>query len=271
MKKPLLTLSIVIFGILNLQATENHFAGARSLALSNAFISFSDVWSTFHNQAGISQIEKITAGIFYESRYMVDELSLTAGTIILPVNSGNFGISFYQFGEGSFKENKLGIAFAKKLSEKFHAGIQLDYYSNRFPENKKAFGYVNFEAGLIYTPDQKLFLGGHILNPLPSGIETPEGKQNSPAIFRFGAHYCFNELVLITTEAEKIHAIPFRLKTGIEFSPAKQLMIRFGVSGKPLSYTSGIGYTFKNVTTNIGFSYHANLGITPSISLQFSL
>jgi len=271
MKKPALTIILFIFGLSNLFAIENHPVGARSLALSHAFVSISDVWSTFHNQAGLTGIDGFSAGVFYESKFMVDELSLAAGSIILPVNAGTFGFSFYQFGKGEFKENKIGLTFAKQLSEKFSAAIQLDYFSQRLPENSKAFGFATFEAGIIYSPNKKLFLGAHVFNPISNGMETAEGKQKSPTVFRVGGHYQFDDMILVTVETQKDLENPFIIKTGIEFSPVQNLALRFGVSGKPVNYTAGIGYSFGKVTTDIGFSYHGNLGVTPSVSIQIKL
>lgn len=271
MKKPFVTFLLFSFSLSNLFALGNYPTGARSLALSHAFISISDIWSTFHNQAGLAQIKQLSAGVSYESKFMVDELSLTAGSLILPVNAGVFGFSFLQFGQGSFKENKIGLAFAKSLSEKLHAGIQLDYFSNRLPENSSAFGFATFEAGIIYSLNKKLFLGAHVFNPISNGIETLEGKQKMPIIVRIGGHYKFDEMILLTIETQKDTGNPFLIKTGIEFSPVQNLALRFGVSGKPVNYTAGLGYSFENITTDIGFSYHGNLGLTPSVSIQFNL
>lgn len=271
MKKTCLTILCILFGFLKLIAIENHNSGARALSLSNAFVSISDIWSTSHNQAGLAGIQNISAGFYYESRFLTEELSLAAGTFVLPVRAGTFGISFFQFGKGSFKENKIGLAFAKQLSEKFRAAIQLDYFSQTFPENQRAKGFTTFETGIIYAATQSLFFGAHIFNPVSAGIETLEGKQKMPAIFRIGGHYQFNEMVLLTFETQKDAESPFLLKTGIEFSPAQNLFLRFGVSGKPLNYTSGIGYRVGKISTDIAFSYHGDLGITPSVSLQIEL
>lgn len=271
MKRPFITLVFLFVSFHNLFALENYPVGARSLALSHAFISISDTWSTFHNQAGLSGIHNFKAGVFYESRFMVDELSLAAGSLILPIDAGTFGFSFYQFGKGTYKENKMGLAFSKQLTQKLHLGIQLDYFSSRLPENNKTFGFATFEAGIIYSFNKKLFLGGHVFNPILNGIETVEGKQKSPTIFRVGGHYQFDEMVLISFETQKDLENPILFKTGIEFTPIENLALRFGVSGKPINYTAGLGFTFKKITTDIGFSYHGNLGITPSLSIQFNL
>ena len=83
----------------NSQFFENYNPGARSLGLSNACISLSDPWAIFHNQAGLAGLEDISCGFYYESKYGIDYLSLVAGTAAIPVNSGVFGIGFYQFGK----------------------------------------------------------------------------------------------------------------------------------------------------------------------------
>ena len=163
-------------------ALDNHRIGARALSLSHAFVSFSDTWSTFHNQAGLAGMTGVSAGFFYESRFNIDELSLVAGSVVIPVKAGTFGAGFFQFGKGTFKEHKFGLAFAKK-------------------------------------------------------------QNNSRTL----------------------------LKTGIEFQPVENLALRFGVAGKPINYTAGIGYKTGKLSADIGFGYHGNLGITPSVSVQFEL
>jgi len=271
MKKPLLTGLLILLWILKLDASENYPAGARALALSNAFVSVSDSWSTFHNQAGLAGIEDFSAGVFYESRFMVDELSHVSGSLAIPMKAGTFGISFSQFGKGTYKEHKLGLAFSKRLAQKLSAAIQLDYFSERYPENENATGFATFEAGVIYEATNELFLGAHIFNPIQNGFELPEGVQKMPATIKFGGHYQFPKMVMLIFEAEKNTENPFLFKSGLEFSPVKNLALRFGVSGKPVSYTAGIGYRTGKITTDIGFSYHGNLGLTPSVSIQINL
>lgn len=252
-------------------ALENHPAGARSLGLSHASVSFSEVWGTFHNQAGIAGLEGFSAGFFYESRFGVDLLSLSAGSVVLPVGEGAFGLSFFQFGSGVFKENKYALAYARQLSEKWSAGIQLDYLTQTFPENARAKGFATFEGGIIFQPSGKLHLGAHIFNPVKGGIEAPAGKVEMPLVFRAGGHYRFDEMVLVAFEAEKDNQNPVLLKSGIEFLPVENLALRLGVSGKPFKYTAGLGYRTGNVSADLGFSYHGNLGITPSVSVQIHL
>lgn len=255
----------------NVLAIENYPVGARSLGLSHASVSFSDTWAPFHNQAGIAGLSGFSAGFFYESRFGVDLLSLSAGSVVLPSGEGAFGFSFFQFGSGIFKENKFGLAYARQLSEKWSAGIQLDYLAQTFPENERSKGFATFEGGLLFRPSGKLHLGAHVFNPISGGIEAPAGTQKMPVIFRAGGHYRFDESVLVAFEAEKDNQNTTLYKTGIEFYPVEKLALRFGVSGKPFKYTAGVGYKAGAVSADIGFGYHGNLGVTPSVSVQIQL
>lgn len=271
MKKKITFLIFSIFVFTNSYSSENYPAGARALSLSNAFVSVSDTWSTFHNQAGLAGLESFSAGVFYESRFMVDELSHVAGSLVIPVKSGTFGLSFSQFGKGTYKEHKVGLAFAKSLTKKISAAIQLDYLSELYPENDRASGFATLEAGIVFAATDELILGTHIFNPIQGGIKTPEGVQKMPAVFRIGGHYQFPKMVLLIVETEKNFDNPLLIKSGLEFSPVKNLALRFGVSGKPVSYTAGIGFQTGKIVTDIGFSYHGNLGLSPSVSIQFNL
>lgn len=271
MSKTLQILLILSFASVRLPAADNYPVGARSIALSNAFISVTDPWSTFHNQATLSNLTNFSAGVFYESKFLVDELSLAAGTIVLPALEGTLGFSFYQLGEGTFKENKIGLAYSKRLSKKLNAAIQFDYFSFRFPENEESRGFPTFEAGITYQATQELSLGFHAFNPIKNGVKTYYGKENLAAKYRLGGHYKFSDMVLLTFEIEKQTDIKIKAKSGIEFLPLKNLALRIGFSGKPAQISGGIGYSFSKITTNIAFSYHGSLGFSPSVSVNYQL
>ena len=270
-KLTILALLVLICSIFTVHAIENQFAGARAIGLSGAYVSFYDNLGSFHNQAGLSKTEGVTAGVFFESKFMLDALSLVAGNVVLPTSTGVFAISFTQFGKGSFKENKFGLAYAKQFSENFSAAIQFDYLMSLMPENQKSKGFPTFEGGIIFQATEGLALGAHVFNPIKGGIETLNGEDESPMVLRVGGSYSFSEYVLVAFETEKSTGFDLLYKAGIEFLPTDGLAIRFGASGKPYAYTAGIGYKFGKITTDIGFHYHGNLGLTPAISLQFQL
>ena len=251
------------------QGSNNYPAGARSMALSHASVSFSDTWAAFHNQAGLAGIKTISAGFYYESKFGIEELELAAGSVVLPLQSGVFGFSLYQFGTGTFRENKFGLAFSKRLSPKWSTGIQIDYYSQLLPENNAASGFPTIEGGVLFKASEKFHLAAHAFNPVSGGFEYPSGKMELPFTIKAGGHYSFDETVLVAFGAEKDKLKPLVVKWGIEYLPAENLAIRIGASGKPFNYTAGFGYKTGKLSADIGFGYHGSLGITPSLSVQF--
>ncbi len=251
-----------------LAAIENYRAGARSLSLSHASVSFSDLWAGFHNQAGLAGVPGVAAGAFVESRFGIEELSLAAGTITVQSGEGNFALSLYRFGKGTFHEDKIGLAYARNLSGKWKAGIQLDYFSMLFPENELSTGFATFEGGILYLPTEILNMGIHIFNPVSGGITRAEGKEKMPVVFRAGCQFRLDKTLLLAMEAEKDDVHPALYKTGIEFMPVENFLLRLGFSGKPAKYTAGFGYKTGMLSADMGFSHHGNLGITSSVSIQ---
>ncbi len=268
MNRILLTVALLTLGI-RAVAIDNYPVGARSLALSNATVSFSDVWATFNNQAGLADLSSISTGVYYEPKVL--NSGFYAGSLVIPSGVGNFGVSFSQFGKGTYKESKFGMAYSQKLSRRLNFGVQLDYMLLALPGSEQAKGFITFEGGLTFAASDNLVLGAHIFNPFQQGIETFSGKQKWPVIFKVGGSYKFSEITLVVLELEKPDSNPLLLKTGIEFNPINNLAFRFGVFGKPFQYTAGIGYSLGRITADVGLNYHDNLGITPSVSLQFEL
>ena len=89
MRKSLYTvftaLFVFAFQVPSIGGNENQPIGARSAGLANASLTLSDVWSVHHNQAGLGHIRKVSAGVYYESRFLMPELGFDLfGDLNLP-------------------------------------------------------------------------------------------------------------------------------------------------------------------------------------------
>ncbi len=270
MKKYVALIVCILFPC-GISALDHLRCGARAASLSGAFVALTDPWSTFHNQAGIAGLECITGAVFYSSRFGLKELAHAAGTVVLPVKQGTFGVSYSQFGTGTCKETKAGLAFARYLSHHLAAGIQLDYLSFLLPENRHAATCFTFEGGVLLNASETIALGLHLFNPLCQKYKGYSTEMEVPVILRSGASINLSEWLVLALEMEKSSGIPVLFKTGMEVRFPQNLSFRFGVSGEPFSYTAGFGYQMGKMISNIGFFYHGNLGFTPAVSIQFIL
>ena len=100
------------------------------------------------NQAALAHINSLTAGIYSERRFLLQELSLYQLAVALPTSSGNFGVSASYFGSAQNNESVIGLAYGRKLGEKVSIGAQFNYVSMQVAGYGNA-STINFEAGSI--------------------------------------------------------------------------------------------------------------------------
>ena len=270
--KLLPSFSIFILFILSaplLKAQEVFLPGSRSQSLAGISVSLADCWSIFGNQAGLAQIDRLTIGGSFQNRFLVKELSTNSGLVILPVHSSVFAFSVYQFGEITFRQEKMGIAFARSLSPRLHFGIQFNYYRFFLAEENKTIGSYGVELGFQYQLTDHLLLGIHALNPYQTNRQTFSGKYSYPSQFNVGAYFKVSESFAFVTELQKDLLYPLNIKTGLEYDVQNKLFIRTGISGKPYQLSAGMGFAVKMLAIDLGVAYNQYLGNSPSVSFQY--
>jgi hypothetical protein len=248
---------------------EDYPIGARSAALGNATVSFSDLWSAHHNQAGLGFVRDISAGVSYENRFLLKEISVRGGAAALPIKQGTFGLCITNFGYSQYSENKYSLSFAKSFGEKFSAAIAMDYLSTKIAEGYGSRGALVAEAGILAKPIKGLSIGAHVFNPTRSRISAYDDER-LPTIIRLGADYLFSDKVRLAAEVQKDIKYKAEFKAGLEYLPVKELYLRIGVSTNPTLSTFGFGLNLKNFKIDFAASYHQTLGISPQLGLSYT-
>lgn len=248
---------------------ENFTLGARQAGMGFTGVSYSDLWSATHNQAGLAFLDKPAFGLFYEERFVVKELGLKAGVFALPTKSGVFAIDLMQFGYSKYNESKVGLAYAKQLGKRFSVGIQLDYLNTYFSEEYGNKGTAIAELGFLSQPIDNLFIGAHIYNISRSKIAA-YNDERIPTLLTFGLSYSFSEKVLCSVEAEKDIDYKTIYKVGVEYHFMENLFLRAGVTSNPNEMCFGLGYVFKRIKADVSFTNHQILGLTPHVGFSYS-
>src|SRR6218665_990551 len=156
---------------------EDYPIGARASAMGNASVSLCDMWSTHHNQAGLGFVRDIGAGVYYENRFMIKEISVRGGTVAVPVKAGTFGLCITNFGYSQYHENKYSLSFAKAFGDKFSAGIAMDYLTTKIAEGYGSKGVLAAEAGIIAKPLKGLTIGAHVFTPTRAKISAYDDER----------------------------------------------------------------------------------------------
>lgn len=257
------------FFLINLYAQNGapSIAGARGLALGNTGLTFKDIHSSFRNQAGLAFLPSFGATVTAEQRFLVNEIQTYTAAAAYPTASGTFGLNLSYYGFEDFNEQRIGLAYARKLFSKFALGVQFDYLNTRITEYGSK-GIFTFEVGILSQLFPELSLGVHVYSPVQ--IEIVE-EENLPTIFAFGLNYMPSDKVSILAEVEKDIDFEARVKAGVEYQLVDALSLRVGVATNPTSPSFGLGYRLKSgLGIDVAASYHEVLGFTPAISVVFN-
>jgi hypothetical protein len=252
-----------------LHAGDNPPLGARSQGMAGCGTALTtDVWGVQNNQASLAGIESFQAGVFYESRFLVSELGMKGVAAALPTKYGSFGLNVNSFGYSLYSETKAGLAYARKLSERFSMGVQLDYYNTRIGENYGSSSAVVGEIGILAEPVKNLFVGLHLFNPTRTRL-SGNLDERLPTIMRFGMSYKFSDQVFVIAEAEKDVDFKTTFRGGLEYRPIPAFYIRAGAASNPGLVSMGFGVVLKKFRLDIASSFHSVLGFSPSMGLQY--
>lgn len=242
-------------------------AGARGAAMGNAAVTFTDINSVFVNQAGLGYLEQAAVTVYGERRFLAaDGLnSFLLGAAYPHKSLGTFGLSVHYFGFDTYNEQKIGLAYGRKLFKRFSLGAQFNYLATRIDQYGTAHN-ATFEVGVLAKVTKQFHLGAHVFSPLR--LRLPNGDY-IPSLFKIGVAYLPSQQLRLTAELEKDLERPFNVRFGAEYHPMKALYIRAGVSTDPLLLSFGLGLRLKGLRIDVSTSYHQNLGFTPGLSVAY--
>lgn len=227
-----------------------------------------DVFSFVNNQAALAQAENISAGVYGERRFLLNETSMYTAALAVPSSMGNFGLSVKYFGYKNFNESQVGLAYGRSLGKKLDIGVQFNYYGYRVPSYNSD-NTVNFEIGAIMHLTDKLNAGVHVYSPVGGQFSKTDEKLSSA--YSFGMGYDASERFFVSAELVKEEDFPVNLNAGVQYRFAKQFFARAGIASATSTSYAGVGLAWGNLRLDITGSYHPQLGLSPGLLLIMNL
>lgn len=268
MKHLLLAITFLAAQCLAAQNGAPPAAGSRGVAMGYTGLTFTDINSIFSNQAGLAQLEKPAVAAFGEQRFLLSEIRSFSLGAALPVGtSGSFGLTLNYFGFEQYNEQRIGLAYGRKLLDKLSIGAQFLMLNTRIPEygNKAAF---TFEAGLQAELLPRFTLGVHLFSPARVKVAAEESL---PTILKMGFSYLPSDKLSLLAEVEKDIDYPARARFGVEYRIIEPLFLRLGTATQPTMLSFGLGYALPNgIGIDIASTYHQVLGFTPAAGITFN-
>jgi hypothetical protein len=240
--------------------------GARSVGLANSGLFYRDIQAVFHNPAGLAFLKEKSILVTAEVRGLDTDLKAFALAFGLPTTSGTFTLNVQHRGSKNFQEEKMGLGYARRFSEKISAGAQFDWLLVRVPDYGQK-NILTFELGFNALISKDLELGFHLYNPVLANVSESE---NVPAVFVLGLIYTLNPKVKMSLEAEKNIISPLNLRMAFEYFPVQNVTLRMGYALEPSIWSFGLGYALEHFQIGIGTQGHPRLGILSAADLAFS-
>lgn len=262
--------ALMLLGWQSVVAFEAHGrAGARQTGMGGASVSLADVWSLTNNPAGIAALQSTSAGIAFQNRFFMKELSQRSGVVAMPSSLGTFGLGFTQFGYRLYNENFVRLAYARNLHPNFRAGLGFNYIyvqaGNEYPARQA----VAFELGVQQRINRQLSMGAYLFNPARAGI-SENTNDRLPMVMRFGLGFHFTDQLYGLAEVEKQSDRKPDIRAGLEYQ-YQQFFLRTGVAVNPSIFTFGMGMHMGSFSIDISAGLHQQLGTTLQAGMQFNL
>ncbi len=220
------------------------------------------------NQAALASVSRFSAGLFSERKFLLKEMSLYSGAIVLPAASGSFGGQGSYFGDAFSSETGLGLAYGRKLGNLVSVGVQFNYYSFKLAGYGSA-SSINAEGGVMIRLAEGLRMGAHVYNPTGSAIGK-SGEERLPAIYSMGVGYDVSEKFFVGAEVEKMEDQPVNVQVGLQYYFDEKLCAGAGMASAGSTYYFGLGVLVKNIQLHAVASVHPQLGFTPGLQLLFN-
>ena len=266
MKTKILLLSLLIFNVNLLLAQSLRYSLAQPyISLSAYSLKQNDPLSFTGNQASLAQIKSAGIGVFGERRFFLSETSAYTLGASLPTRLGNFGIELNYAGFKNFNENKIGLAYARKLGKLLDVGVQFNYYGYRIPAYGNA-STVNFEMGAMLHLTDKFNAGIYVYNPVGGKLGKSKDEKLASA-YKFGLGYDASDKFFISSEIIKEEDKPVNVIAGLQYHFAKQFFVKAGFVSESTTAYAGAGVAWKNLRLDISSSYHPQLGFSPGLLL----
>lgn len=266
MKTKILLLMLLVVRLHTLCAQSLRYSLAQPYISLSAYSSKqTDPLSFTGNQAALVQAKSAGIGIFGERRFLLAETSVYTLGASLPTRLGNFGIQVNYAGFKNFNDNKIGLAYARKLGKLVDVGVQFNYYGYRIPSYGTA-STINFEIGAMLHLTDKLNAGLHVYNPVGGKLGKVREEKLASA-YKFGLGYDASDKFFISTEIIKEEEKAINVIAGLQYQIAKQFFAKAGFISESTTAYAGAGVAWKNIRLDISSSYHPQLGFSPGLLL----
>ncbi len=185
-----------------------------------------------------------------------------------PVKSFAGGVAVTTMGFSLYREVTATAVAAKSFGGIVSAGCNINYDHLAIAGYGSAWS-IGVDVGAAVQITDEVRWGFSLLN-----INRPtigEEKDELPQLYLTGVTCDVLPTASVSFTLIKDVRYPLSVRTGVRFSPLEFVCLRFGVSSDPSRYFAGFGIHYSSISVDYSVATHAELGLTHTIGISFSL
>ncbi len=219
------------------------------------------------NPAGLAHTgDVLQAGASAEQRFGISDLTTATVGAAYGKGLGGFGLQLGSFGFDAYNETRIGLAYGRKLSEKFSIGADFSGFATSTEGYANTFD-ITFGLGAQLEIIPELSIGARVFSPLRTE-RLPD--EYLPQLLAIGITYQPTDQLLLNAEFHQDTDHPGRFRAGMEYLPADEISIRLGVATESTELSFGVGYQIvERLDVSAGAIWHEVLGVWPSFGVRW--
>ena len=227
-----------------------------------------DVFACTGNPAALAQLSNASIGVYGEKRFLLSAFNDCRLITAFSTSSGNVGINASYYGFSDYHESGIGLIYARKLGKSAAAGLQFNYHSIGIAGLGKA-SAIGVHIGSVFNLSNDLHAGIRISNPA-GGKFGQLMQEKLPFVYATGIGFDASEKIFISLEVIKEEDQPVSINAGMQYSIARQLLLRTAIASATGSFCVGAGFLWNDLRADIVSGFHPRLGITPGFLCAFN-
>jgi len=250
------------------QSAYDLFGGARASALGYASTALTRAPGVHANPATQARQRHPTMSFFARESFGLSALRYGSAFGLWPSGWGVVSSGASTFGGDGYREAHYSLGYARAVqlgtSRHVRVGILGRYYHTQI-EGFGSAGAFGLHFGLLVPLLPSLHFGAHVTNLNGPSLTDDEAL---PQTLSVGLQYRVSDRLLVVTDLFKDLSFPAAVRGGLEIRPLSLLALRAGVTTSPTRFTGGIGVRLDWIRVHIAAEQHAELGWSPSASLE---
>lgn len=240
------------------------------ISVAGTSVSDSRNFTAFSNTATLSYISGGEAGVMFENRFLLKELSTKVVQVAYSFPFVSAGIQFSYMGYPLYHEMLTGVGFARNFSDKFALGVQFNYFSAYFT-GINAYRSTFFpQIGIILNITPRTIIGFSTFNPFQANIKSTTLEKRIPSVFSLGTQHFFSDDLVWRVQADKEINSFYRIASGFEYNISGFMTAKLGACyNSYLVMCLGTGFKFADFYFDVNAELHPIAGVNLLSALRY--